>query len=341
MYTTANICLHVTSADAIGSILKEGLQPRIGPLSEQVEATAAVYMFPSWDKLEDANWLFDEEAWPYDSEPALLAVDTRGLVLYSPQPYEVIVEDLIEPSRLTVLAPGESNWHHARKKFIELGGLASTNQPPGKDLQRSELANGLLKNDSGMPLVLFHGTSAGRPRFRGFTTWASTVPELATQYSELRGLDGSEPLVVPLMMRAESSLNADRLPECLTVGDFVQEMAIQGAERRSLEGSTGEILTADLQSTAHDLQSMASELRRLARVEESGPHYSRHNFWHEPECFFGQEGALIIREIFNRCGFDSISMHEQGHLTYGVLEASQIIELNPNPAPKRSTAPAM
>lgn len=321
MYTTANICIHVTSAEAIESILKEGLQPRIGPLSEQVEATAAVYMFPSWDKLEDANWLFDEEAWPYDSEPALLAVDTRGLVLYSPQPYEVIVEDLIEPSRLTVLAPGESNWHHARKKFIELGGLASTNQTSEKDLKRSELANGLLKNDSGMPLVLFHGTSAARPRFRGFTTWASTVPDLATQYSELRGLDGSEPLVVPLMMRAESTFDADRLPDCLTIADFVQELAAQGVDRGSLEGSTGENLTAELRS-------MAQELWRLARVEESGPHYSRHNFWHEPECFFGQEGALIIREIFNRCGFDSISMHEQGHLTYGVLEVSQIIEFS-------------
>lgn len=334
MYTTANICIHVTSAEAIESILKEGLQPRIGPLSEQVEATAAVYMFPSWDKLEDANWLFDEEAWPYDSEPALLAVDTRGLVLYSPQPYEVIVEDLIEPSRLTVLAPGESNWHHARKRFIELGGLASTNPTSEKDLKRSELANGLLKNDSGMPLVLFHGTSAGRPRFRGFTTWASTVPDLATQYSELRGLDGSEPLVVPLMMRAESTFDADRLPDCLTIADFVQELAAQGVDRGSLEGSTGENLTAELRS-------MAQELWRLARVEESGPHYSRHNFWHEPECFFGQEGALIIREIFNQCGFDSISMHEQGHLTYGVLEASQIIELNPNPAPKKLAVPSM
>ncbi len=334
MYTTAKICIHVTSAGAIESILKEGLQPRIGPLSEQIEAAEAVYMFPSWDKLEDANWLFDEETWPYDSEPALLAVDTRGLVLYSPQPYEVIVENLIEPSRLTVLAPGESNWHHARKRFIELGGLASSAMNSGSSFQRPQSEGGLLRNDNGMPLVLFHGTSVGRPPFRGFTTWASTVPELATQYAELRGLDGSRPLVVPLMMKAESTFDANRLTECLTVEDFVQELAIQGAERGSLGTSPGETLTSDLQS-------MALDLRRLARVEESGPHYSRHNFWHEPESFFGKEGALLIREIFSRCGFDSISMHEQGLLTYGVLNANQVLSLSPASVPKKSAGMTM
>ena len=127
MYVSTNYCIHVTSAAAVDSIMKTGLQPRIGPLSEQVEGSPAIYMFPDWESLEDANWLF--ESWPYDSEPALIGVNTTGLVLYSSQPYEVAFDKAIEHSRLKMLAPGEDNWVNA-KRFLPKGGKHVLNSFP-------------------------------------------------------------------------------------------------------------------------------------------------------------------------------------------------------------------
>jgi hypothetical protein len=115
-------CLHVTSAAAIPSILKSGLVAQIGPLSSQVETHPAVFLFPSWDDMMDANWLFDEDTWPHESEPALLCVNTEGLLLDAEVGYEAVFRENIPASRLTVIAPGESDWYQAENRFLELGG---------------------------------------------------------------------------------------------------------------------------------------------------------------------------------------------------------------------------
>ena len=120
------VCLHVTSADAIDAILVEGLVPRIGPLSAQLESHPGIFMFPSWDDMMDANWLFDE-AWPYDSEPALLCVNTEGLELDSEVGYEVVFREKIDPSRITVIAPGELDWDNAKRMFEASGGRVHSN----------------------------------------------------------------------------------------------------------------------------------------------------------------------------------------------------------------------
>ena len=119
-------CIHVTNADAIESILKDGLIPQIGPLSAQIETYPGVFMFPSWDDMMDANWLFDD-AWPHESEPALLCVNVEGLSLDSEAGYEFVSREVIHSSRITVIAPGELNWDVAKKMFVEMGGFTQSN----------------------------------------------------------------------------------------------------------------------------------------------------------------------------------------------------------------------
>lgn len=114
-------CLHVTSSSAVHSVCSQGLQPRVGPLSVQLETKPAIFMFPSWEDLLDANWLFDE-AWPHDSEPALLAVDVRGVPLQVEAGFEVVTYQALGPERIRVLAPGETNWEQAKNAFFSWGG---------------------------------------------------------------------------------------------------------------------------------------------------------------------------------------------------------------------------
>lgn len=118
-------CLHVTSSGSVQKILEQGLQPRIGPLSECIEDRPAIFMFPSWADLMDANWLFGDDIWPYETEPALLAVDVRGIDLHVYVGYEVQTYSPISADRIRVLAPGERDWQQARSVFMQLGGRAA------------------------------------------------------------------------------------------------------------------------------------------------------------------------------------------------------------------------
>lgn len=309
MYSTAKVCIHVTSAEAIQAITQSGLKPMLGPLSSQIETQPAIFMFPSWESLEDANWLFDE--WPYESEPALLAVDTTGLVLESPQPYEVVVRKPIPPSRIKVLAPGEENWNEAKRKFIEMGGLNNPGDTPAIEPLETNEHGKPIRAENGLTAVLFHGTSAKeensiRSKNR-FSSWASVSKELAQQYAEMRAMDGSEEKIIAMGIRSKEIFDANKLPETLTVRDFIREVHLQ-AKR---------IPTVDLDQAQR-------RLGILAKQEESGPHYSRHNFWHEPDTFFGQDGAAIIKETLLSCGFNTITMIEQGVQTYGALNFEQI-----------------
>lgn len=112
-------CLHVTAQDHLPRILRLGLEPRVGPLSQHLKDPPAVWMFPYWSCLEDAQWLW--EAWPYACEPALLAVSTQGLGLRSDVDYEVASFTTLEPSRIQVLFETESGW--SPEAFLALGGL--------------------------------------------------------------------------------------------------------------------------------------------------------------------------------------------------------------------------
>lgn len=325
MYVSTNYCIHVTSAAAVDSIMKTGLQPRIGPLSEQVEGSPAIYMFPDWESLEDANWLF--ESWPYDSEPALIGVNTTGLVLYSSQPYEVAFDKAIEPSRLKMLAPGEDNWVNARRLFLAQGGQTRAQQLSQSAKKGSK---NFFSNARGLPVVLFHGTSADRKPFHGFTSWASQTPELAQEYAEMRANNGaSEPLVIPVNLKFEHCFDANQLPDPVTITSFIDNLKQQYLLR-----------CGHLPTQENCLEAQFSEaqknLKALARREESGPYYSKHNFWHEPECFFGNDGAALLRELFRLTKFDAITLREHGQITYGVFDKSQIQEHDASFRPTRT-----
>ena len=114
-------CLHVTAQEHLPSILDRGLELRVGPLSKCLEEPPAVWLFPHWECLEDAQWLWD--AWPYESEPVLLAVNTEGLELMRDADYEVASYAPIEPWRIQVLADTQFGWR--KEDFVALGGLQS------------------------------------------------------------------------------------------------------------------------------------------------------------------------------------------------------------------------
>lgn len=99
------IAYHVTLKKNLSSILSEGLKPMIGPRSQKLEQTSAIFLFPSRDHVDDAlmNWLGDELE---DEELVLLEVDLKNLNFESNvDSYEIIVLDLISPDRIQNLGP--------------------------------------------------------------------------------------------------------------------------------------------------------------------------------------------------------------------------------------------
>ena len=117
------VALHVTAREFLPSILSEGLRPSIGALSQAIESVPAVYLFPSWQDMEDASWLFED--WPHASKPALLAVGVEGLPLRVEKDaaFEVVCAQTIGAERIAVLFDGEDGWKPDR--FVALGGLMS------------------------------------------------------------------------------------------------------------------------------------------------------------------------------------------------------------------------
>lgn len=93
---------HVTPLANLPSILRLGLQPRIGPRSDPAgEPIAAIYAFPSRSALEDAltNWMAD--AFEDDVELAILTVrvpkETRTGVGAG---FETVLLDPIAPENI-------------------------------------------------------------------------------------------------------------------------------------------------------------------------------------------------------------------------------------------------
>lgn len=72
---------HVTTRENLNSILKEGLKPSVGPRSEKLDESNAIFVFDSRTSAEDGvgNWLGEE--FDDDEELILLEVDARGLDL--------------------------------------------------------------------------------------------------------------------------------------------------------------------------------------------------------------------------------------------------------------------
>lgn len=166
----------------------------------------------------------------------------------------------------------------------------------------------------GAPLVVYHGTGAAFTQFDGMA-WGSETPALANEYAAMREGLGGTPSVMPLYMRIEAPFNADLgLSKAVTVGEFLNA-AIEQAESQGRPASP---------ETLARLSELADTLHEARSREESGPVYSRHDFWNAPELSFGADGAQAIRDTFEILGFDGVQMIENGEVTYGAFDPEQI-----------------
>lgn len=170
---------------------------------------------------------------------------------------------------------------------------------------------------NGKPLVVYHGTAGDFNAFNSIRAiWASTTPELANEYAEFsaeyRSRDkGVGASVIPLYMQADQIFEADNLPRYVRVRDFVTEVAKQAKEN-------GIDVNSDY------VESTITKLRTLARQEESGPDYNKHDFWLNASSMFGIEGKQIIQDFISEMKFDGIVSTELGHTTYGVFRPNQV-----------------
>ena len=107
---------HVTRAENIGSIMKDGLVPAIGERSEKLgEQTPAVYLFTSLENMDNAlwNWLGEEfeeenEAAGFEIERVALEVMLDDSLYIDPDEfYEIEVTDTIPPENIRVMSADE------------------------------------------------------------------------------------------------------------------------------------------------------------------------------------------------------------------------------------------
>lgn len=166
-------------------------------------------------------------------------------------------------------------------------------------------------DEMGCPLVIYHGGAdvVSDFNFEGRWAWAATQIDLAKDYAEMRRYRGAIGGVTPMLVKLERPFDADRLSRTVRVSEFIGEVERQAAL------ATGALARE------------SSQLRAYARIEESGPHYERHDFWYNSQTYFGQEGAALLNSIFERNGFDGARMTEFGVLTFGMRLAGQIRSL--------------
>lgn len=148
--------LHVTALEHLDSVLKKGLIAQIGPLSSHIESVNAVYVFPCWDAMLDANWLY--ENWPYESEPVLLSVDLSEIPaqnICADNLAELVVYQDVPAHCINVLSPSEENWPEALQDFLD-GGGKSTFDDLGLDaLNKKEPSSPMIGFSSTLGTMLF------------------------------------------------------------------------------------------------------------------------------------------------------------------------------------------
>lgn len=177
----------------------------------------------------------------------------------------------------------------------------------------------------GRPLVVYHGTARNIEAFGGMT-WAATERDLANAYASARAQIDNRDVqtgenVLPIYMRAERVFDADKLPRTVTIGAFFNE----ALEQAQAAGQNIDVARA---------RTLLDTIRAAASQEESGPNYSRHDFWNEAQSLFGRAGARAISDMFELLGFDGVQMRESatyskdGKPTFGVFLPTQVKSVN-------------
>lgn len=210
---------------------------------------------------------------------------------------------------------GSHNYVIYDDSRIEITGFEEPDSPAFKRW----FGDSRVVDDAGKPRVVYHGTSADFEAFDrpGIMTWASEGTDLPGQYAAsqamIRSSDAAN--IMPVYMRVENPFDADLgLPKAVTIDDMLNALMEQAMAR-------GVELTEAQRARMLDIFDIVERGRRR---EESGPHYSRHDFWYDASALFGSDGATAIREAFDMLGFDGISMIEAGERTWGAFEPSQI-----------------
>lgn len=140
---------------------------------------------------------------------------------------------------------------------------------------------------------------------------------LADDYAQLRQDyvspgQGDRALIMPVYLSARAPFDADRLPHGSSKVIDLRDELVRQAEQAGRE--------VDLQLVA----SLVKTITKSAKAEESGPYYNSHNFWFDSASLFGGAGAAALSQLYAHCGFDSIKVTENGHMTVGVFEPSQV-----------------
>ena len=165
-------------------------------------------------------------------------------------------------------------------------------------------------DEHGAPLVLYHGTGENIQLFHSSKfIWGSVHPELASTYAEMRQeWHNGSANVLPIFMRIVHPLDADGLPNAVTIRQMIDIIRSQAANTLPDE----------------EYEAAFDALQAGRYQEESGPHYSAYDFWLNGRDMFGADGHWAFMSLFHRAGFDGIRMHEDGHLTFGAFGADQV-----------------
>lgn len=194
------------------------------------------------------------------------------------------------------------------RRFIDI--ISEAIDPRSNPAFVSWFGDSKVVDENGAPMVLYHGTGDDIQQFSSAKLiWGSMKPELASDYAEMRQAwyDG-QANVLPLFMRIVHPFDADVLPGSVTIREIIYAMQSQAPNTLP---STDYVDAFDL-------------LQAGRQREESGPHYSTHDFWLNGRDLFGNDGAAAFMNLFHDAGFDGIKMHEGGHLTYGAVSAHQV-----------------
>ena len=101
------VAFHVSPKKHLNSIQSKGLIPKIGPRAKLLgESNKSIYLFPSKDDVDTAlmNWLGDELD---DEDIIIMVIDLAGID-YQIEGYEIILTEVIDPSRIMKIMDEEA-----------------------------------------------------------------------------------------------------------------------------------------------------------------------------------------------------------------------------------------
>ena len=205
---------------------------------------------------------------------------------------------------------GEGTYNYvtfdpSRLKVLERNGIAN----PG--LPMDEASRMQRAREMGFDVDGYHGTTGDFSEFNS-QAWISDNPDLANDYASIRyALDGGDMRLMPLVGKSGNVLNADVLGNDTTIGAFANE-----AYKQAIDNGAN--------VDKEKIKKLIDEIRKYARVEESGPHYSPHQLWNQTRSMLGEQGEKSFHKLLDELKIDSIALTEQGNKTIGIRNPKNV-----------------